>query len=472
MKNSVLKLAGITALSLTSSCTGTVEESISLPNVVFIFCDDLGYGDLACYGSEVHETPNLDRMAEEGMLFTNFLVTSGVCTPSRASLMTGCYSQRVDMEVNARPWGAIGRQVLFPMAKKGLNPDEITIAELLKQKEYATACIGKWHLGDQDPFLPTEQGFDYFYGIPYSNDMDREYCTLPLMQNNKVIEAPVDQNTMTKRFTQEAVKFIDENKDRPFFVYLPHAMTHNPLHASEKFRGRSDNGIYGDAVMELDWSAGQILKYLKDNELAENTLVVFSSDNGAASKHGGSNEPLAGWKGSTLEGGMRVPCIMWYPGTIPGNTTCDVLTSTMDILPTLANMTGLTVPDDRIIDGHDITKILKGESEASHYEYFYYYQLDQLKAIRKGDLKLHLPLDSMYLHIHRATMQGGRDMKLVNLRTDLKETTDISEQHPGIVKELLEEADRIRQELGDMGYEGDKVRPAAIVDTVECQTAK
>ncbi|MFW5820498.1 MAG: sulfatase [Bacteroidota bacterium] len=467
-----LKLTGIAALSLTSACMNENNRDITLPNVIFIYCDDLGYGDLACYGSEIHKTPNLDRMAEEGMLFTDFHVTSGVCTPSRSSLMTGCYSQRVDMEVNARPWGAVGRQVLFPMAKKGLNPDEITIAELLKQKGYATACIGKWHLGDQAPFLPMEQGFDYYYGIPYSNDMNREYCPLPLMRNNEVIEAPVDQNTITRRYTEEAIKFIAENKTSPFFVYLPHAMTHNPLYAGEKFRGKSENGIYGDAVLELDWSTGQILDYLRENNLAENTLVVFSSDNGAASRWGGSNEPLAGWKGSTLEGGMRVPCIMWLPGTIPANSTSHALTSTMDILPTLANMTGAVLPGDRIIDGHDITEILKGESEESPYNYFYYYQLDQLKAIRKGDYKLHLALDSMYLNIHRATMQGGREMKLVNLKTDLKETSDISDQHPEIVKELMEEADRIRQELGDIGYEGEKVRPAAIVEDPVCQSAK
>lgn len=472
MKTSHLVLTGISVITFAADCSSGKNKEETLPNVVLIYCDDLGYGDLSCYGSELHQTPHLDKMAEEGMLFTDFHVTSGVCTPSRSSLMTGCYSQRVDMEVNARPWGAVGRQVLFPMAKKGLNPDEFTLAELLKQKGYATACIGKWHLGDQDQFLPMAQGFDYYYGIPYSNDMNRDYCPLPLMRNNEVIEAPVDQNTITKRYTEETIKFIEENKSMPFFVYLPHAMTHNPLHASEAFRGKSDNGIYGDAVMEIDWSTGEILKFLKNNGLEKNTLVIFSSDNGAASRWGGSNAPLAGWKGSTMEGGMRVPCIMWYPGTIPAGAQCEALTSTMDILPTLAKMTGAELTEERIIDGYDISDLIKGESEESPYEYFYYYQLEQLKAIRKGDFKLHLPLDSMYLNFHRGTMQNGRDMKLVNLKTDLQETTDISDQHPELVKELLGVAEEVRKKLGDIGYNGEEVRPAAIIEDPICQSGR
>ncbi len=472
MNTSHLTLTGITALSILASCSTGNDEEKTLPNVVLIYCDDLGYGDLSCYGSELHQTSHLDKMAEEGMLFTDFLVTSGVCTPSRSSLMTGCYSQRVDMEVNARPWGSVGRQVLFPMAKKGLNPDEFTIAELLQQKGYATACIGKWHLGDQDQFLPMAQGFDYYYGIPYSNDMNRDNCPLPLMRNNEVIEAPVDQNTITKRYTEETIRFIEENKSSPFFVYLPHAMTHNPLYASEAFRGKSDNGIYGDAVLEIDWSTGEILEFLKNNDLDKNTLVIFSSDNGAASRFGGSNAPLAGWKGSTMEGGMRVPCIMWYPGTIPAGARCETLTSTMDILPTLAKLTGTDLPKNRIIDGYDISDIIKGESEESPYKYFYYYQLEQLKAIRKGDFKLHLPLDSMYLNFHRATMQDGRDMKLVNLKTDLQETTDISDQHPELVKELLGVAEEVRKKLGDFGYNGNEVRPAAIAEDPICQSSR
>ncbi|MGD1894986.1 MAG: sulfatase-like hydrolase/transferase, partial [Cyclobacteriaceae bacterium] len=293
------------------SVSASFSQSLK-PNIILIFCDDLGYGDLGVYGSKLHRSPNLDQMAADGAHFTDFYVTSGVCTPSRASLLTGCYPRRVDMHVNARHRDSVGTQVLFPRAKKGLNPNEITLAELLKEQGYATTCIGKWHLGDQPEFLPTHQGFDYYFGIPYSNDMNRNYVPLPLMRDEKVIEAPVDQNTITRRYTEEAIRFMDEHQNESFFIYLPHAMTHNPLHASDNFRGKSANGIYGDAVEELDWSTGQILKYLRENNLEENTIVIFTSDNGAAPHWGGSNGKLRGWKGSTWEGGMRVPCLMQW----------------------------------------------------------------------------------------------------------------------------------------------------------------
>jgi len=269
------------------------------PNFIIIFCDDLGYGDVGCFGSEKHRTPNINRMAAEGMRFTSFYVTSGVCTPSRSSLMTGCYPRRVNMHESDR-----NECVLFPVARKGLNPDEITIAEVLKAQGYATACVGKWHLGDQPEFLPTSQGFDYYFGIPYSNDMGANQRNsnppLPLVRNKKVIEAPADQNTLTQRYTQEVIKFITANKDTPFFIYLPHTMPHNPVHSSEKFRGRSANGGYGDSVEEIDWSTGEILAALKKLDIDERTLVVFTSDNGAAPRWGGSNLPLSGWKGSTM----------------------------------------------------------------------------------------------------------------------------------------------------------------------------
>jgi len=292
LTNALLLFIGIICLN---SCNSELDTQ---PNFIIIYCDDLGYGDIGPYGNTIHRTPNLDQMAEEGVVFTDFYVTSGVCSPSRSSLMTGSYAQRVGMHVNARPWGSVGRQVLFPKAKKGLNPKEITIAEMLKGKGYASACIGKWHLGDQPDFLPTRQGFDYYYGIPYSNDMNRDFCPLPLMRNEEVIEAPVDQNTITKRYTEEVISFIEKNSDKPFFVYLPHAMTHNPLHAGDKFRGKSANGMYGDAVEEIDWSTGQILNYLREKDLHHNTMVVFSSDNGAARPFGGTNLPLSGWKSS------------------------------------------------------------------------------------------------------------------------------------------------------------------------------
>jgi arylsulfatase A-like enzyme len=440
------------------------EQKNIKPNFIIIYCDDLGYGDIGPYGNKVHRTPNLDRMAAEGVVFTDFYVTSGVCSPSRSSLMTGSYAQRVDMHVNARPWGSVGRQVLFPKAQKGLNPNEITIAEILKEQGYSTACIGKWHLGDQPDFLPTKQGFDYYYGIPYSNDMNRDYCPLPLMKGEIVIEAPVDQNTITKRYTEEVISFIDKNKDKPFFVYLPHAMTHNPLHAGEEFRGKSANGIYGDAVEEIDWSTGQILDYLKEIGIEKNTMVVFSSDNGAASRFGGTNQPLSGWKGSTMEGGMRVPGIFWWPETLKPLTVENSMATTMDLLPTIAYLAEGKLPVDRILDGYNIFDLMNGESTKSPYNAFYYYQLEQLQAIRLGPWKLHLPLDSMYGNFHTAQIVEGRPMALYNLEVDIKETNNISAQHPEIVDDLLKEAEKARQALGDFGIIGNEVRPAAIVE--------
>lgn len=448
-------------LALFASCR---KKENAPPNFIIIYCDDLGYGDIGPYGNKVHRTPNLDRMANEGVVFTDFYVTSGVCTPSRSSLMTGSYAQRVDMHVNARPWGSVGRQVLFPKANKGLNPNEITIAEMLLDHGYATACIGKWHLGDQPQFLPTRQGFDYYYGIPYSNDMNRDFCPLPLMRGEQVIEAPVDQSTITRRYTEEAIQFIEQNRDQPFFVYLSHAMTHNPLYAGEKFKGKSSNGIYGDAVEEIDWSTGQILDYLRTNDLAENTMVLFSSDNGAASRFGGTNTPLSGWKGSTMEGGMRVPGIFWWPGELKSKTVKNSMATTMDIFPTIASIVETEIPSDRKLDGFDIMDQLTGKSSESPYQVFYYYQLEQLQAIRKGPWKLHLPLDSMYRNFHRAEIVSGREMALYNLEDDISESSNLAQKHPDIVKELLEEADVARSELGDFGIQGAGVRPAAIED--------
>ncbi len=436
----------------------------TLPNVIIIFADDMGYGDLACYGSEKNRTPNIDRMASEGLRFTDFYASSGVSSPSRASLMTGCYPRRVNMHVNARPFGMVGRQVLFGASHKGLNPDEITLAEILKSKGYATACIGKWHLGDQAPFLPTRQGFDEYFGIPYSNDMTYSWCPVPLMRGEEVIEAPADQNTLTRRYTEEAIRFIGENKDRTFFIYLPHAMVHDPLHASDAFRGKSNNGIFGDAVEEMDWSVGQINAYLKSNGLDKNTLVIFTSDNGAPRIPGASNAPLSGWKGSTQEGGMREPCIMKWPAQIPGGRTTPELATTMDIVPTLAHLVGFEYPDNRIIDGHDIINLMTVEGAPSPTEVFYYYQLEQLQAIRSGTWKLLLPLDSMYKSIHRGTFQPGRELKLVDLSADISEEHDVSTSHPDIVAKLLDYARSASEDLGDMGREGRNTRPAGFVD--------
>jgi arylsulfatase A-like enzyme len=447
------------------------EQASRPPNFVVIFMDDMGYGDLGCYGNVVHRTPNIDRMAAEGMRFTDFYVTSGVCTPSRSSLMTGCYPRRVDMHVNARPPGSVGRQVLFPVAEKGLDPEEVTIAEALRAVGYATACVGKWHLGDQEPFLPTRQGFDYYFGIPYSNDMDRPYCPLPLMRNEEVIEAPVDQSTITRRYTEEAIDFIVDNRDRPFFLYLPHTMVHNPLYASESFRGKSKNGAYGDAVEEVDWSTGAIMDCLKDLKIDRQTLIVFLSDNGAASRWGGTNRPLSGWKGSTMEGGMRIPAIFWWPETVPPSEIRTTPATTMDILPTFCALSGAEVPDDRIIDGHDISEMIKGHVAEQPREPFYYYQLEQLQAVRSGRWKLHLPLDSMLINIHRGNWGAGRTLKLIDLENDIAEAHDVSVLHPEVVNRLLDYAEQARADLGDLHIQGAGTRQAALVEDPRCQLA-
>jgi arylsulfatase A-like enzyme len=464
MKTKLFLLLFLSLLIFQNSCKKQEEPK---PNFIFIFCDDLGYGDLGCYGNSVHRTPNLDRMAAEGIKFTDFYVASGVCTPSRAALMTGCYPRRVDLDVNARPAGTIGRQVLFPKANKGLNPNEITVAEILKEQGYNTACIGKWHLGDQKEFLPTKQGFDYYYGIPYSNDMDRDFCPLPLMEFETVIEAPVDQNTLTRRYTEKVIEYISSNNPtetgKPFFVYFPHAMTHNPLHAGEAFRGKSANGIYGNAVEEIDWSTGEILKVLKELRIDDNTMVMFSSDNGAAKPFGGTNEPLYGWKASTFEGGQRVPFLAWWPGKITAGIENNVMVSAMDILPTLANIAGSVAPTDRIIDGKDITKqIFEGDTTSPH-KFFAYYQKEQLQAIRSGSWKLQLPLDSMYANIHRVGFKQGQQLKLVNLSEDLKEARDLSEKHPEIVKELMDYANQMRKDIGDLSIPPTNQRKAGLV---------
>jgi len=463
----------ISLIFLFISCS---EKEPPKPNFIFIFCDDLGYGDLGCYGNKMHRTPNLDKMASEGIKFTDFYVASGVCTPSRAALMTGCYPRRVDLDVNARPAGTIGRQVLFPKAHKGLNPNEITVAEILKKQDYNTACIGKWHLGDQNEFLPTKQGFDYYFGIPYSNDMNRDFCPLPLMEMESVIEAPVDQNTLTRRYTEKVVEYIRANNPqktgKPFFVYFPHAMTHNPLHAGDAFRGKSANGIYGDAVEEIDWSTGEILKTLKELGIDKNTMVMFSSDNGAAKPFGGTNIPLNGWKASTFEGGQRVPFLAWWPGKIKAGVSNSAMVTAMDIMPTIAKIADSSAPADRIIDGKDISTQIFADDETSPHKFFAYYQKEQLQAIRSGKWKLQLPLDSMYANIHRVGFKEGQPLKLIDLSTDIAEQNDLSEENPEIVKKLLGYAEQIRNDIGDLNVLPNNQRKAGIVENPVPQLLK
>ncbi|MFC1716087.1 sulfatase [Candidatus Poribacteria bacterium] len=430
------------------------------PNFVVILCDNMGYGDIGCLGSQKHNTPHLDEMAEEGVLLTDFYVSSGVCTPSRASIMTGCYAQRVDMHTSDT-----GSCVLRPISSKGLNPKEITVAGLLNKQGYATACIGKWHLGDQPEFLPTRHGYDYYYGIPYSEDMvpeaNPDWPPLPLMRDEEVIEAPVDLSSITKRYTHESVQFITENKDEPFFLYLPHATPGSvrvPI-VSDEFRGVSANGRYGDSIEELDWSTGQILSALKQLGIDRQTMVIFTSDNGAVKGHGGSNAPFAGWGYGTMEGGMRMPFIVKWPGVVPAGKTCHELCTAMDILPTFAGLAGTESPGDRVIDGKNIWPLLTCEEGAkSPHEAFYYYQIDQLQAVRSGKWKLHLPLDVKYNHGRRD--MGSSPLTLFDLSEDVSESVDVSGQHPEVVKRLLTLAEKAREELGDVGRKGKRQRPA------------
>ena len=424
------------------------------PNFIVIFTDDQGYEDIGCFGSPKIKTPHLDKLAAEGRKFTSFYSANSVCSPSRAALMTGCYPTRVSVP-----------GVLFPRHKEGLNPDEITIAEVLKTKGYATSCIGKWHIGHKPKFLPTRQGFDSYYGIPYSNDMTidpeaqlaadinlREGFTLdriknekpkknlvPLMRNEEVIEYPCDQTTLTKRYTEEAVKFIEKNEDKPFFLYLPHTMPHIPLFASKKFKGKSDRGPYGDTIEEIDWSVGEIMKALRKNSLDENTLVIYTSDNGPwklKEGRGGSAHPLRGYKFQTYEGGMRVPCIMSWKGKIPSGTVCDEIGATIDLLPTFANLAGAKIPDDRIIDGKNIWPIISGEKGArSPHDIYYYYKGNRLESARQGKWKV------------RRSGKKSQSVELYDLDNDIAESKNLSQKNPELIQTILKKMDKFDKDL-------------------------
>ena len=433
------------------------------PNFVLINCDNLGYGDVGCFGSTKHRTPHVDRMAAEGIRLTSFYSASAVCTSSRAALLTGCYPRRVNMHV-----GHNNGVVLFPASPKGLHPDEVTIAEVLQKQGYATTCIGKWHLGDQPEFLPTRQGFDEYFGIPYSDNMvggkRNGWPPLPLMRSEEVVDAPTDRNTLTMRYTHEAIDFIERNKGRPFFLYLPHAMPGSDTapFASKAFRGRSANGLYGDSVEEIDWSTGEILGTLKRLNLDKRTLVVWTSDNGAYLNRGGSNAPLRGGLHDTTEGGFRMPCIAWWPGQIPVGATGDEMTTMMDLLPTFAKLAGADVPADRVIDGKDIWPILSGQKGAtSPHEAFYYYYMTQLHAVRAGKWKLHLPLEKKLVRPRR---RKPGELALYDVDSDIGEKNNVAADHPDVVKRITALAEKARRELGDDGREGTGQRPAAFVE--------
>lgn len=419
------------------------------PNIILINCDDLGYGDVGCYGSTCHSTPTLDRMAAGGMRFTDFYMAAPMCSPSRAAMMTGCYPQRVGLESGCEIC------VLRPGEPIGLSSAEVTVAEVLKRAGYATEVIGKWHCGDQPEFLPTRHGFDSWYGIPYSNDMGMtqrhpDFPPLPLMRDEEVVQEQPDQAALTERYVEEAVRFIRANREGPFFLYLAHMYVHVPLYAPERFLKQSRNGKYGAAVEHVDWCTDVLLYELKQLGIDDDTLVVFTSDNGGAPQHGASNAPLRGHKGTTWEGGMRVPCIMRWPGVIPAGAECAEVATAMDFLPTLARLAGQETPGDRIIDGKDIVPLMTAEPGASTpcHELFYYRER-QLQALRAGDWKLHLTSGELY-----------------NLRSDIGETTDVAAANPAVVSDLRRRADACRRDLGDAltDTEGANCRPCGRVD--------
>ena len=450
-------------------CTAGAHAADAQPNFVIILMDDMGYGDITPFNPQTkNRTPNLERMAREGMKLTSFYACS-VCTPSRAQFLTGCYAKRVSLP-----------NVLGPAAAIGLSDQEHSIAGLLKQRGYATLCVGKWHVGDQPDFLPTRRGFDHYFGLPYSNDMGGEWDgaadvpapkrrpPLPLVRDDRVIETlkPADQDRLTQRYTDEAVNFIRAHKDKPFFLYLAHTAVHVPIHPGERFRGHSSNGLYGDWVEEADASAGRVLDTLRELQLDKNTLVIFTSDNGpwlTQGKNGGSAGPLRGGKGGTYEGGVREPTIAWWPGHIAPASTCEAATANIDILPTFISLAGGQVPTDRTIDGADIAPLLFGKTSDSPRAAHYYFSGNKLEAVRSGPWKLAIAPQSEGLGKPAASPAAGKreqpfTPKLYHLDRDIGETTDVAADHPDVVERLQALAAQMDRDLGSTKL-GPGVRP-------------
>ncbi|WP_225865533.1 sulfatase family protein [Dyadobacter aurulentus] len=423
------------------SINTVAQKASGKPNIVVIFCDDMGYGDLGAFGHPTIMTPNLDRMAVEGQRWTNFYVAAPVCTPSRAGLMTGRLPVRSGMASEKR-------RVLFPDSKGGLPQTEITLARQLKNAGYNTAAVGKWHLGHLPEYTPNAHGFDEYFGIPYSNDMDfvgkdrresflnpkSEYFNVPLKRNGETLEQPADQTTITKRYTEEAVKFIKTKRDKPFFLYLAHSMPHVPLFRSKEFENKSLRGIYGDVIEEIDWSVGQVLKSLRESGLAENTLVVFTSDNGpwlTFGAQGGSAGLLTGGKGGTYEGGMREPTIFWWPGKIKPSVRPEIAT-TLDLFPTLSKLAGAKVPADRVYDGYDISPVILGTGKNPRNEVLYYRDTDVF-AIRVGAYKAHFITQPEYGSNEKTVHNPPL---LFDLNVDPSEKYNIANANPKVVAEL------------------------------------
>ena len=461
----LLLVVSVILLSGALAAAAAAADVAPPPNVVLIFTDDQGYGDLSCFGSKTIRTPNIDRLAREGRKFTSFMVASPVCSPSRAALLTGCYPKRVGMH----------RHVLFPTSTTGLDPAEQTIADQLKGQGYATACFGKWHLGHLPEVLPRAQGFDVYLGIPYSNDMnhpdnkgrppggtagmdalwaDPESAltkwNTPLYENEKIVELPVDQRTVTRRYTQRAIDFIREHRDGPFFVYLPHSMPHIPLYVPDDVRDPDPLRAYITTIEHIDAEVGRILDTLDDLGLADTTYVIYTSDNGPwlpFKHHGGSAGPLRDGKGTTFEGGQRVPCLIRGPG-IPAGTTCDALTGTIDVLPTLAALTGGTLPPDRQIDGLDVSDLWRGEVEASPRDEFLYYTAHgEIEGIRQGSWKLLVKRPRRARKTAADAAPPAPQVLLFDLATDLGEQTNLAAEHPDVVTRLRDRMTELDGEI-------------------------
>ncbi len=466
---------GLLGLAWPGGAMPSAQAADRPPNIVIVFADDLGYGDIGPFGAAGSATPHLDKMAKEGRKFTNFYVAQAVCGASRAALLTGCYPNRIGM------LGAPG-----PRSTHGIHPKEVLIPELCQQKGYATAMYGKWHLGHHPQSLPVHHGFDEYFGLPYSNDMwpfhpenPRAYPDLPMIEGDRVTipkVTPEQQTQLTTWYTERAVDFIGRNKAQPFFLYVAHSMPHVPLFVSDKFAGRSEGGLFGDVIAEIDWSVGEITGALEQHGLLDNTLMIFTSDNGpwlSYGNHAGSAGPLREGKGTVWEGGVRVPCVMRWPGKIPAGTVCDELAATIDLLPTIAGRIGAELPAHPI-DGLDVWPLLSQEpAPPTPREAYLYYWGDHLQAIRSGPWKLHFP------HPYRSlTGTPGRDgrpggytqarteLALYHLGDDVGETTDVLEQHPDVVARLQRLAEAARVELGDSAQKqrGAGVRPPAKIE--------
>lgn len=452
----------MTFFSCESNSSNSNTSNDHSPNVIILFMDDMGYGDLSSFGHPTIQTPNIDRLAHEGQKWTNFYVASSVCSPSRGALLTGRYPIRIGLAGEKH-------RVFFPESLGGLPTKEITIAEMLKDKGYKTGIIGKWHLGHLPEYLPTNQGFDYYYGIPYSNDMDGlkwgletffaepdiNMWNVPLMENENIIERPANQHTITKRYTDKALEFIQENKDDPFFLYLPHSMVHTPLFASEDFLGTSKRGLYGDVMAEVDFSVGRITKRLESLGLDQNTLIIFTSDNGPwhmMLEHGGSAGLLKDGKGTTWEGGMRVPGIFYMPGTIAPAVIEDLGTS-LDLLPTIASFTGASIPSDRVIDGVDLSAVLK-ENAASPRDHFFYYRMKEIYAVRNKTFKAHYITQTEYKKDNRR--QVLKEPLLYHILHDPSEKYNHADKYPEVLAEFQTLIANHKKTVKEVPYEMDR----------------